>query len=61
MMLKTPNDRYSQQPIMAFIMWPQFTFQSAAHHMGHLIPASKHSQLCKLDYGTLASMGNVEM
>jgi len=33
-----------------------FLFQSAAHHTRHLIPAPKDSQLCGLDYYTLAAM-----
>jgi len=33
-----------------------FSFRSAAHHMRHLIPAPKNSQLRELDYRTLASM-----
>jgi hypothetical protein len=35
--LTTANDRYSWQPVMAFIMQSPFKFWSATHHTGHLI------------------------
>jgi hypothetical protein len=36
-----PKEKYSQWPILAFIMQPQFKFQFAANHTGHLILAQK--------------------